>query len=91
VARAFAPDGLYLMNVTEVPPLAWTRVQVATLRSAFADVALYGETAVVRGHRSGNVILPAGNIPMIEPGKHERVLRGAESAEFVGGAEARCG
>jgi len=90
-ARALAPGGLYLMNVTDVPPLAWTRVQVATLRSAFSDVAVYGEAAVVRGRRSGNVILPAGNVPMIKPGKHERVLRGAELAEFVGGAKPRCG
>jgi hypothetical protein len=90
-ARALAPGGLYLMNVTDVPPLAWTRVQVATLLSAFADVAVFGESAVVRGRRSGNVILPAGNVPMIRAGKHERVLRGAESAEFVGGAKARCG
>jgi hypothetical protein len=90
-ARALAPDGLYLMNVTDVPPLAWTRVQVATLRSAFGDVAVYGEDAVVRGRRSGNVILPAGNVPMIRPGKHERVLRGADLTEFVGGAKPRCG
>jgi spermidine synthase len=90
-ARALKPGGLYLMNVTDVPPMAWTRVQVATLRSAFADVAVYGETAVVRGRRSGNVILPAGNVPMIKPGKHERVLRGADLTEFVGGAKARCG
>lgn len=90
-ARALAPGGLYLMNVTDVPPLAWTRVQVATLQSAFADVVVFGETAVVRGRRSGNVILPAGNVPMIKPGKHERVLRGAELTGFVGGAKARCG
>jgi spermidine synthase len=90
-ARALTPGGLYLMNVTDVPPLAWTRVQVATLQSAFADVVVFGETAVVRGRRSGNVILPAGNVPMIKPGKHERVLRGAELTGFVGGAKARCG
>jgi spermidine synthase len=88
-ARALAPGGLFLMNVTDVPPLAWTRVQVATLRSAFAEVVLYGEATVVRGRRSGNVILPAGNVPMIRPGKHERVLRGADLAEFASGARPR--
>jgi hypothetical protein len=87
--RALAPGGLFLMNVTDVPPLAWTRVQVATLRSAFAEVVLYGEATVVRGRRSGNVILPAGNVPMIRPGKHERVLRGADLAEFASGARPR--
>jgi hypothetical protein len=88
-AHALAPGGLYLMNVTDVPPLAWTRVQVATLQSAFVEVALLGDASVVRGRRSGNVILPAGNVPMIRPDKHERVLRGADLAEFVGGAKAR--
>jgi hypothetical protein len=44
---------------------------------------------VVRGRRSGNIILPAGNVPMIDPGKHERVWRGAELAEFIGGARPR--
>jgi hypothetical protein len=48
-----------------------------------------GETAALRGRRAGNVILPAGNVPMIKLGKHERVPGGADSAEFVGGAKAR--
>jgi hypothetical protein len=71
--------------------LAWTRVQVATLQSAFAEVALLGDAAVIRGRRSGNVILPAGNVPMIKLLKHERVLRGVDLAEFVGGARPRGG
>jgi hypothetical protein len=45
--------------------------------------------AVVRARRAGNVILPAGNVPMIRAGKHERVLRGGELADFSGGAKAR--
>jgi hypothetical protein len=88
-ARALRPDGLFAMNVTDVPPLAWTRVQVATLRSAFAGVVLVGDAAVVRARRAGNVILLAGNVPMIKLGKHERALRGADLADFSGGARAR--
>jgi len=88
-ARALRPDGLFAMNVTDVPPMAWTRIQVATLRAAFPEVVLLGETAVVRARRAGNVILLAGNVPITKPDKHERVLRGAELVDFAGGAKAR--
>jgi len=44
---------------------------------------------VLRGRRAGNIILPAGNVPMIRLGKHERVITGAELAEFIGGARPR--
>jgi predicted O-methyltransferase YrrM len=88
-ARVLAPGGLYLMNVTDVPPMAWTKVQAATLMAAFADVALVGDTSIVKGRRAGNVVLPAGNVPMINPGKHETVLRGVDLTEFVAGARPR--
>lgn len=88
-ARALTPDGLLAMNLTDVPPLAQTRIQVATARAAFADVALFGDAAMVRGRRAGNMILLAGNVPMIKTGKHERVLRGAGLTEFAGGARPR--
>jgi hypothetical protein len=65
-------------------------VSTSTIPGRLAGRLLH-PPAFPRGRRSGNVILPAGNVPMIKPGKHERVLCGAESAEFVGGAKARCG
>jgi hypothetical protein len=43
----------------------------------------------VRGRRAGNMILLAGNVPMIKVGEHERMLRGAGLAEFAGGARPR--
>jgi hypothetical protein len=88
-ARALTPDGLLAMNLTDVPPLAQTRIQVATARAAFPEVALLGDAAMVRGRRAGNMILLAGNVPMIKVGKHERLLRGAGLAEFAGGARPR--
>ena len=63
------------MNLTDVPPLARTRIQAATARAAFDDVALYGDLEVLRGLRVGNVILLAGNVPMIKGREHERALR----------------
>ena len=48
------------MNVTDLPPMARTRVQVATLRSTFADVCLLAEPAVVRARKAGHAVLVAG-------------------------------
>jgi hypothetical protein len=87
--RALKPDGLLAMNLTDIPPLAQTRIQAATALSAFDEVALLGDAAILRGRRAGNIILLAGDIPMIRTEKHDRVVRGAELAEFIGGAKAR--
>lgn len=84
--RALRPGGLLLTNLMDVPPLAHTRIQVATARTAFAEVALFGEVPVLRGRRAGNVILLAGNVPMIEVGKHETVLDGSDLRIFTSGA-----
>jgi hypothetical protein len=84
--RALRDDGLLAMNLTDVPPLARTRIQVATARTAFDEIVLYGDADVLRGRRVGNVILLAGNVPMIKAGKHETVLRADELRIFTGGA-----
>jgi hypothetical protein len=88
-ARALRPGGLLAMNLTDVPPLAHTRIQAATTLTAFADVALLGDSAVIRGRRAGNAILLTGDIPMVRMAKHERAVRGADLAEFIGGAKPR--
>ncbi|MFG3715965.1 spermidine synthase [Micromonospora sp. NPDC047730] len=68
VARALRPDGLYLVNVTDLPPLVFTRVQAATLRAVFADVCLVADRRMLRGRRYGNLVLAAapraGRLPV---------------------------
>ncbi|MGX6603610.1 spermidine synthase [Micromonosporaceae bacterium Da 78-11] len=90
-SRALRPGGLLVMNLTDVPPLAYTRIQVATVSSVFgADaVALLGAVPVLRARRAGNVILLAGGLPAVGPSRQERLLRGSELVEFAGGARAR--
>jgi hypothetical protein len=97
VARRVAPHGWYAVNVADLPPLAFSRTQAATLRAAFADVAVLAEPGMLRGRRYGNVILVAatgtGGIPVTRlaaaarrdpfPG---RLLHGAALDGFVGGA-----
>ncbi|MFF5219432.1 spermidine synthase [Micromonospora sp. NPDC000442] len=63
VARALRPDGIYLVNVTDLPPLFFTRVQAATLRAVFADVCVVADRRMLRGRRYGNVVLAAAARP----------------------------
>ena len=45
------PAGVYLANCADRPPLAGARAEGATLREAFADVAVIAEPGLLRGRR----------------------------------------
>ncbi|HTJ40311.1 MAG TPA: fused MFS/spermidine synthase [Dactylosporangium sp.] len=68
VARLLAPGGIYALNVADLAPLAFSRGQAATLRTAFADVCLIVRPELLRGRRFGNVVfaaaLEAGRLPV---------------------------
>lgn len=103
-ARVLRPDGTYLVNIADGPPLRHARAQVATVRSVLPESCLIADSAVLRGRRYGNLVLAAGRteLPLAEltrrtagdwfPG---RVLHGpgldrfAEGARVVGDAAAR--
>lgn len=96
-ARVLRPDGLYAVNLTDLPPLVFSRVQVATLRAVFAEVCLIASRAMLRGRRYGNVVLVAATQPGRLPARAlaarasrdpapGRVLVGAELDRFAGGA-----
>jgi hypothetical protein len=86
--RALRPGGLFLMNLTDVPPLSRTRVQAATLRSVFPDVCLLGDRDVLRGRTAGNAVFAAagdlGDIPA-----RTGALHGPALYAFSMGARAR--
>lgn len=96
VARTLRADGVYAVNVADGPPLTFTRRQVATLQTVFAEVCLIAEPGVLRGRRFGNVVLVAaraGGLPLAELGKAAaadifpaRVVHGPDLARFVAGA-----
>jgi hypothetical protein len=99
-ARAVRPGGLLVMNLTDRPPLAFSRIQAATLRSAFGDVALIASTAMLRGRTVGNTVLVAGHsagdvpageltVAALRDADPGLVLHGAGLEEFIGGAKAR--
>jgi hypothetical protein len=86
--RALRPGGLLAMNVTDVPPLSWTRIRVATLRAVFGDVCLLADPALLRGRRAGNAVLVAGDRLGDLP-RRAAALHGARLTEFTAGAKAR--
>jgi spermidine synthase len=100
VARVLRPDGIYLVNVTDLPPLVITRVQVATLRTAFADICAVADRRMLRGRRYGNVVLAAACHPdrlpvarlavrALRDATPGGVLHGPTLDRFVAGARPR--
>ena len=96
VRRALRPGGVYGANVADGAPLAHARVQVATARAVFPQVALIADAAVLRGRRFGNLVLVASPEPLPVhaltrltaadpmPG---RVLYNEDLTRFAGGAK----
>ena len=88
-ARLLRPGGVLAMNLTDVPPLAYSRIQAATLRAAFGDVALIAPPGMLRGRKPGNVVLAAaGSADTLSIERIARsVARDAEPARVWHGTE----
>jgi SAM-dependent methyltransferase len=63
-ARVLRPGGLYLVNVTDGPPLAFARSQAAAVRAVFRHTCLVSETGVLHGRRHGNVVVAGSGLPL---------------------------
>jgi spermidine synthase len=64
VRRVLRPNGIYAVNVIDYPPLGFARAELATLRSVFPHVAVFGPESRVNGSSGGNVILLASESPI---------------------------
>ncbi len=93
VARVLAPGGTYAVNVADLPPAIFTRIETATLRAVFPDVCAIGEQGMLRGRRYGNVVLAAGaSLPVDRLARiaardeiRAKVLHDDELDDFIGG------
>ncbi|MEW2484983.1 fused MFS/spermidine synthase [Streptomyces sp. NPDC048411] len=97
VRRVLKPAGQYVANLTDGPPLAHLRGQIATAAAVFPELALAADPAVLRGRRFGNAVLLASGLPLkvaeltrrVATDPHPgRVEHGRELADFTGGAAA---
>ncbi|WP_069173145.1 spermidine synthase [Streptomyces griseus] len=95
VRRVLRAGGQYAANLTDGPPLAHLRGQIATAASLFRELAVAADPAVWRGRRFGNAVLVASDLPLAvaeltrrvasdpHPG---RVEHGRALTDFTGGA-----
>lgn len=72
-ARVLSPNGLYLANTADHPPLTLTRREVATAVDLFPYVSIITEPGILRGRRYGNVLIIGSFSPLSE--SLHRILR----------------
>lgn len=89
--------GVYLCNLSDATPFALSRVVAAGVRATFASVVLLAEPPVLRGRRSGNLVLAGSDreLPVEEITRRAaggvvraRVVAGDDLDEFIGDAAA---
>jgi spermidine synthase len=89
------PGGVYVCNLSDATPFALSQVVAAALRAEFASVVLLAEPQVLRGRRSGNLVLAATDraIPRTELARRAaggllrfRVVADEDLIEFIGAA-----
>jgi len=96
IRRVLRPDGVYVQNVIDYPPLHFIRAELATVRAEFRHVALIAPHAALAGKRGANFLIVAGEQPLPLDGIRRRiatltddpaaVLSGSELDAFVGDA-----
>jgi spermidine synthase len=99
VARVLRPDGVFMANLADGPPLTYTRRTVRTVTSALPNVVLRSDPAVFRGRRFGNVVVAASRakLPVDELTRAasaamfpQRVMSGSALSGFAGRARPLC-
>lgn len=95
VARVLQPDGIFVANIADGPPLTYVRRVTAAVRRVFPNVLLRADPGVLKGRRFGNIVLAAGagDLPVDAITRHaaramfpQQVLAGAALKRFVGTA-----
>jgi hypothetical protein len=87
VRRVLRPDGLYLLNVIDNPPLSFLAAELATLRETFGQVAVLGTAAELAGQAGGNFVVAAGARLPDHAGLADRAARYGEPGGVLAGAE----
>ncbi len=93
VASALDPEGVYLVNTADRPPLTLARREAATVAEVFEHVLVVAEPGVLKGRRYGNVVIVGAQreLPVRALDRRMRslpvpatVLGPAAAREFIG-------
>lgn len=94
--RALRRDGVYLCNLSDAAPFALSKVVAAGVRETFGSVVLLAEPPVLRGRRSGNLVLAGSDraLPVEQITRRAaggvvraRVVAGDDLDAFIGDAQ----
>lgn len=97
VRRVLRPDGVYVLNVIDCPPLRVSRAEAATVLAAFDHVLLTADRDLLRERDAGNVVFVASSAPLPQAELARAAARGPlpedlldrdEVARFAGDAAA---
>ena len=64
VARVLRPDGAYVANLIDYPPLGFVRAEAATAATRFENVAVIAADRIIGGEDGGNLVLVASDAPI---------------------------
>jgi spermidine synthase len=64
VHRVLRPDGMYLVNVIDYPPLSFAEAEVATISKVFRHVAAVAAPSMLTGQDGGNMVIVASDRPL---------------------------
>lgn len=64
VERVLRPEGVYVANVIDYPPLAFVRAEAATFAQVWDHVAVLGPLAHLTGETGGNYVLVGSHRPL---------------------------
>ncbi len=96
IDRVMSPDGVYVINLIDYPPLGFARAEVATLQQVFEHVAVVASPGKFDAERGGNFVLVASHQPIdaatidalaVERGDDDITHVGVVLDEWVGDAE----
>lgn len=94
--RTLRDGGIYICNLSDATPFNLSRVVTAGIIATFRSVVLLAEPPVLRGRRSGNLVVAGSDtdLPVPEIARRcaggvvrARVVAGDDLSEFVGDAE----
>ncbi len=78
-AARLRPDGFYVLNLIDYPPLSFARAQTATLASVFEHVVVIAPPSYLAGEQGGNFVVVASQQP-IDLADLETALSGRDSS-----------
>lgn len=74
--KVLIPGGVYVVNCGDAPSLTTARREAATIAAAFEHTVIIADPAMLKGRRSGNIIIAGSDAPLGDGAGLPRTLLG---------------